>query len=704
MIRKYVSLLFIILVFLTAGCVKDTYDMNMLSKKVSLTPSMVISAIKGDVSLSDIVKASDTVIYDQDKFVRIVYKKDSVINLKMLDFYDLGNMVTFSQTYTIGELSLSPFQSTLGVSLDQISQNFSAALRNQFLLLNDGATHPFPAFPSTNLGERTFTGITNFQNAVFASGFLDISITNNLPAPLNSISVNLYNTAGHSSISSTLTIPAVSQGQTQTVSLDLTGKTLTNSIIAAVVLSGSPGNSTPVVINLANNNIQVKIQGRNLKVKSGRVILPSQIIPSLDNKDTISFDPGLGIEIEKLKILTGNVTYHIRSTTTLNASLNITIPTALRSGTAISELINMGPSAQFDGTISFANTEVDLSSDATQHYNRLPLTYTITINSNNALVNFNSTDLVQFDMKLLNPDYDYVKGYFGQQTESINADTLDLGLKDILSNLTGSFLISNPSIRLNYSNSFGIPIEVDFKATGKRALNTVNLDLAPFIISYPVYPASKDASSFLDINKSNSKLPQLISMPPEEIKFSGSAKMNPAGDPTHLRNNYVFGKSRFLGSLEVELPMEFRINNIQFTDTVDNFMQSDNNSDSPVKPENFKLLRMDINAKNGFPLGISLKLSLYDSFTHSVKKTVDATDLLKPAPVDASGKSSGITESSTSIEFTKEFFSNVADADKIIFHFTLNTTDNGSKDVKIYSDYRIDFKAALVVKPDIELK
>jgi hypothetical protein len=704
MVRRYTGIIIIIMILLASGCVKDTYDMNMLSKKASLTPTMVISAMKGNVSLSDIVKSSDTVVYGQDNFVKIVYKKDSVINLRMADFYDLGNMVSFSQKYTIGELSLSSFQSTLGVSLDQISQNFSAPLRNQFLLLNDGAAHPFPAFPSTNLGERTFTGITNFQNAVFASGFLDISVTNNLPAPLNSISVNLYNTAGHAPIGTTLTIPAVSQGQTQSASIDLTGKTLTNSIIAAVVLSGSPGNSTPVVINLASNNIQVKIQGRNLKVKSGRVILPAQLIPSLDNKDTISFDPGLGIEIEKLKILTGNVTYHIRSTSTLTAALNITIPTALRSGTAISELINVGPVTQFDGTISFANTDVDLSSDPGQKFNRVPFNYSINVNSNNSLIDFNSTDLVQFDMKLLNPDFDYVKGYFGQQTESINADTLDLGLKDILSNMSGSFLISNPSIRLNYSNSFGIPIEVDFKAAGKRGLSTVNLDLLPFIISYPLYPASRDAASFLDINKNNSKLPQLISMPPEEIKFSGSAKMNPAGDPTHLRNNYVFGNSRFLGSLEVELPMEFRINNIQFTDTADNFLQSDINSDSPIKPENFKLLRMDINAKNGFPLGISLKLSLYDSFTHSIKKSVDATDLLKPAPVDANGKSSGISETSTSIEFTKEFFSSVADADKIIFHFTLNTTDNGSKDVKIYSDYRIDFKAALVVKPDIELK
>ena len=132
--------------------------------------------------------------------------------------------------------------------------------------------------------------------------------------------------------------------------------------------------------------------------------------------------------------------------------------------------------------------------------------------------------------------------------------------------------------------------------------------------------------------------------------------MNPAGDNNHLRNNYVFGNSRFLGSLEIEVPMEFSLNNIQFTDTVDNFLQSDkNNNDNPVKPENFKLLRVDINAKNGFPIGVSLKMSLYDSVTKTKKATVDATDLLKPASVDNNGKVSGATESNTSIEFKKRF-------------------------------------------------
>ena len=96
-------------------------------------------------------------------------------------------------------------------------------------------------------------------------------------------------------------------------------------------------------------------------------------------------------------------------------------------------------------------------------------------------------------------------------------------------------------------------------------------------------------------------------------------------------------------------------------------------------------------------------MSLYDSATKTVKSSVDATGILNPAPVDSNGKANGITETTTSIEFTSAFFSNVNKADKIIFTITLNTTGTPPQEVKIYSDYRINFNAALVVKPDIKL-
>jgi hypothetical protein len=704
MMKRLWLLLLIITVLSAGGCVKDTLDTDMLSMKVHLSPTIAIAAIKGDVSLGDAVKANDTIIYDQDNFVRIVFKEDSIIDMKLKDFYDLNDMVSYTQIYKMGELAISPFSSTMSFTLNQISLKFSPALRNQFVALNDGLNHPFPAFPSTDLGESPFTAFTNFQNAVFKSGFLDISVKNNLTAPLNSINLTLYNVTGHTPVTSAITIPAVAPGQTQTVSVNMADKTVTNSLSAAIVLSGSSGNATPVKIDLANSNIQVTVAGRDLKVKSGRVILPAQTIETLDKKDTITFDPGSGVEVDEIKSISGAFTYRIQSSCPLKASLDFKLPTALRSGSPLAELITILPNSIQTGSISVNNTLFNLSSVTTHPYNMLPLQYNFSVSSDGQMVNFNSTDQISVELKLSNPDLDYVKGYFGQKTEVLDPDSIDLEISDILKRLTGTFSIISPSIKVNYSNSFAVPIEISLNVTGRRGTSKVGLGLAPILLASPVAPASRDINGSFTVNKTNSSLPALISLPPEVISFSGSAKMNPSGVNT-LRNNYVFGNSRFIGSAEIEVPLEFRINNLQFTDTLDNFLRDDSGSgENSFSPGDLDMLRVELFVSNGFPLGVSVSMSLYDEATKKVKSTINGQNILEPAPVGTNGRANGVTETSTSLLFSKAFFDSIDSSDKVIFKFTLNTTNGGGKDVKIYSDYRIAFNAAFVVKPDINLK
>lgn len=288
------------------------------------------------------------------------------------------------------------------------------------------------------------------------------------------------------------------------------------------------------------------------------------------------------------------------------------------------------------------------------------------------------------------------------KTATIEPGSIDLNIKDFLNHITGDFQFSNPSIKFSYKNSFPDSVKVNLKASGKRNTKTVVLNLAPFGLIKPNLPTQQEVSASYLVDKSNSNLPLLISLPPEIINYSGSVtltasvKNNPLSDNASIPSNMI-------GSLEIDIPMELKISNLQYSDTVDNFIKSGNNSsDNPVKPENFDSLRVIVSAKNGFPLGAALKMSLFDSFTHTIKSTVNASAILGPAPVDASGKSTGVTQTTATIKFTKEFFSAVDKADKIIFWFTLNSTGNSI--VRIYSDYRINFTAALVVKPDINLK
>lgn len=699
MMIKNKNILFLgILTAIVTGCIKETYDMNRISDEIHLSPAFAIAGVKGDVLFSDLVKSSDTIVFGQDNFVKVIFKQDSLINLQLSDFYDFDNMVTFNKSYELGVLSIGSFQGSLSVSLNQITQKLPTLLRNQITALDDGSTHLFPALPSVNLGEYNFTAFENFDNATFESGYLDITVRNNLTTPLNGLTLTLLNSTDRSLIS-TINIPAVNPGQTQVSSVDLTDKRVTKAIIAAIVLAGSPGTSTPVIISLNNSNISMTAAGRDLKVKSGKILIPAQQITSLDNLDTVSFDPGFGIELDEIRIASGNLSLTLKSVASLSASVSITLPTVIRDGSALTHTITTGTGILLSENIDFSGRVIDLGSDLAQPFNRIPLQYSVNVGSGGIMVNYNSTDKIELDLALVNPDFDYVKGYFGQESESIDPDTLDLDIDDILNRISGTFLISSPSIKLKYSNSFAIPLKIDFQAEGKRGNETVNLGLDPIAISSPVYPASRDITSSILIDKNNSALPELISLPPGKIIFSGAATMNPEGN-NGLRDNYVFGNSRFLGAVEVEVPMEFRMSNLQFSDTVDNFLKVDDEN-SPIKPENFKNLELNLSAKNEFPLSVSVKMVLYNSATRTKLSAIDASSLLGAAPVDQNGKSTGTRETSTNLKLTNEFFNDIKNADQIIIEFTLNTSNSGTTDVKIYSDYKIQFRSSILFRPEI---
>ncbi|MGE5420961.1 MAG: hypothetical protein ACM3UT_12295 [Chloroflexota bacterium] len=693
---KRLFAIWMFVVVLASGCVKETYDMEKLSHKAELSPTIVIPAFKGTALLSDAVKESDTVIYDSDKFVRLVFRKDSAINIGLQDYLNVNDLVTFSDTYTIGEIMISPFQGTMGFTLDEVSRNFSSALRNQFETLDDGSNHPFPSFPSVNAGSKTFSAFPNFQNAVFASGFLDISIKNNFNAPLSGVQINLSNSYG---AFASVTLPAVNAGQTQTTSINLAGKTLTNTLTASVTLSGSPGNATPVLIDLDQSNISFTASGRDLKVSSGKVIVPSQTVSEEGSVDIVSFDPGNGIELERMRIISGTLSWEANYNATLNASVDITLPTAIRNGTKVTETINVNQMHSV-GALALPNTSISFDVDPAHPYNKIPVEYTIRVNSNNLLVDFHSTDQVKLDLNVANAEFDYIKGYFGQQVENVEPDTLDFGIDEYIRNLSGDFFLTNPSIKINYSNSFAVPIQVNLNGKGLKGSSATDLGLAPILVAYPQAPA-KDISSSFSVDKNNSALPQLVSMPPESVIFSGSAKMNPDGDPNHLRNNYVYGRSRFLASVEMELPLELSFNNLQLTDTTDNFLSGED-SGGDINTDDLDLARIGISFKNGFPFSITARMSLYNTSTKTVKSYIDVPELLKAAPLDANGKATGFSESAATIEVTKQFLDNIDSSDQVIFTFRI-ATPGAPRAVKIYSDYRLDFNVSMFLKTNVKI-
>lgn len=405
--------------------------------------------------------------------------------------------------------------------------------------------------------------------------------------------------------------------------------------------------------------------------------------------------PGDGIKIKEMSVITGKVDYTISSTCTYNTNLTIQFPTIDDGGTPLTESIPLNALQDLSGQIDIAGVVADFTGDAEQPYNRLPMIFTITPSGTIS----DTPGNVNVEVLLSEPEYDYIVGYFGQQSELSDSETLETGLEDLTGKISGDFELSNPIITVNYSNSFGIPLRVNINAAGRKpGENDVSLDRAPEDLLYPgSVTGQRDVEGSFVINKTNSEIVSLVSMLPEEIIFSGSATSNPDGESS--TDNIIFGDSRFMADIEVEVPMEFSINNLQLKDTVDNFFLAEDGEESLLDMLSDLELRMHID--NGFPLGGSITLELFDSIAGTPLSSISTDTFFDPAEVDANGRVTTSTEKSTVIEMTEAFIDDASVADKIIITFTLFTSGNGSQVVKLYSDYSINFNAGVAFKASL---
>src|SRR5664279_3367185 len=118
-IMRRAFLFFLMIMFLLiTGCVKDTYNMSMLSKQTHLAPNMAISAMNGSFSLKDIVKTNDTIMFDQNKLLLLVFTKNSIVDLKLSDFVK-GSLIQKTAVIAPGMIDLN-----LGDITNRISGDF----------------------------------------------------------------------------------------------------------------------------------------------------------------------------------------------------------------------------------------------------------------------------------------------------------------------------------------------------------------------------------------------------------------------------------------------------------------------------------------------------------------------------------------------------------------------------------------------------
>lgn len=678
-----------------SSCVKEEYDFNTLSKEISLSPSFVLPAITGFLTLGDIFEPKeDTIVVNPDGTIKLIYRHDSLFSYSVTDIIDIPDQTPQLKTAVLGSVHIDDFAYNGPLSLNLISLNFDAGTRST-LVARDGTNDIFPVIPAPNTGSFNMTPFTNFTQVMVDSGKISIDITNQLPVEVSFI-LQLRN-SDNSQLGSDFVFTAIPSLGNQTQTSEVSGN-LTNALNFDIVDFTSPGSSGNVDVDLTDL-ILISLNSQNIVVSSGTAILPDQVF--FIETDTIDLDIDPGTEATYVEMASGDIDYNLTSGFNDAVRVNLILPTGELNNDTLKYVIPVSAGGSASGTLSMAGASVDFTIDPLQPYNKLPFKFIVEIVSSGSLISFNSTDALIMGYTMSNINFDYVEGYFGEQNFTIDQDSLEIDMGDIFDKITGTITFTDPKIRIPYTNSIGAPADLEIVLWGET-FEGGSQDLNAPVVSIDKLADRDDppVESSMEFNRDNSSIVELIELRPDILYYSGEVRMNPGA--TGVRDNFIMSTSEIVANLEVEIPVSLKIQNLSLRDTTDNPLHSADTSDE-FGLNDFEYINLYFSAINGFPLEISFEIIPYDTVNNIEYPSINVPQFISAAPVDANGRVNEPVESPVvKIELDKTMLENLQKSEGLIVQAWFNTTGDGAQEVVFYTDYTFEFRLAVGLELNIE--
>ncbi len=344
--------------------------------------------------------------------------------------------------------------------------------------------------------------------------------------------------------------------------------------------------------------------------------------------------------------------------------------------------------------------------NATAHFqgneNELGIDFSVQI-LNNASENIYGSGNLEIDFRILNFEFEYAKGDFGQQSIEIKPGSFHVNLP-LWDKVNGTFVFENPKIHLYLRNSFGIPfaIDADLKGYNSRG-DSQNLypeivqpENIPQILSDLQNPPMEEC---ITLDKTNSNIVSLMALPPnKQFDYFGQINLNPQTVDLANAPNLIGKNSKIEADLEIEIPLHFSANNLIFKDTIHD-IEIDNT-------DKITQATIVLNAKNAYPLALKIESILLTNSQYEFVDEIEVNKLIDAADVYASGFQMGeidpesVKETSHEIPLSSTQMDNLSQAKKAILKIVLNTNGK-AKSVKLNADSEFEFGISLHAKLDL---
>lgn len=310
--------------------------------------------------------------------------------------------------------------------------------------------------------------------------------------------------------------------------------------------------------------------------------------------------------------------------------------------------------------------------------------------------------MFEFEVAYLDQAFSLVYGLFGQDTIAVGTQSLDIAFFEDMGE--EGIYFSNPTISIDFRNTFGVPIGVDFSGLSGddgEGGNQVNLsgeivdDPTLAVIPSPeVRPtAGAEASTTIEINDNNSNLVDMLATSPSRLNFTVDGISNRNSTTVE---NFVRPDDRIDGYAEIVIPMEIRLENLEHSGTL--------SLGDGLDTDNVDSVYMRLVTVNELPFSGLLSLEIQDADSNALYTVSDNVVLASPfinvdgLVTDPSGNTVDIPIDPTGVEA-------LATGSHLLLTVSLNTPQTlNSRDifVKILADYELEIKLGVGARVYIE--
>lgn len=681
MLNKSIGFYFSAIAILFASCVREPLSWDAKMAAPLFKSNLSLGQIDTKYLTSNISDSSYLLRYDN-----LVYS----YRLANVRVYDTGVTAFFS----LKKLKLSDRTINQKITLGQINPLFN--------LLN-GQTADIPEQNQGNLSPVDIDASAFFETATLDSGFLDITITNNLPVKVKLVVFELTNGGDNSVVAydSFLNIPI---NGNVTKRIDLKGKTVTKTLKGSIKQLSTEASGGPVLID-ANKGVDLELKVSRLHPRYAVAAFPTQNV--IEQNDGLTVYMG-GAEVKYFKAKAGHLKIHLASTIQEDMTMFFEIPSATKGGQKLSTIVKL-PAAKAGG-VSTRDEFFDLTDylvdfrgknpDFKDTVNTFHQILTVTLDSSGRKVAIGLSDSIRIDYRMESMVPDYAIGYMGQ---SLTKSGNQRAPFDLFKGLNGDLKFKDFKMSLVVRNGIGADGRVKVNSLSgqnvfsktQKALNATPFNNDIFIVS-PPFKRDAYTESEIVLDANNSNIQQFVENLPQMLDYNIDIETNPNGNVSNYKD-FIFDNSKVDIYLKVETPACFKLGEFNLRDTQGLNLKDLGNLDR------VKSAKINVRIKNGFPLGAKLKLVLLNQNEQGIADLeIDPNNnVILPANLDTKGYPIEPMETAFSIGIGRDKIA----ALKMAKFIAITTTLLGDgKMQKLYNNSKIDIATTLDLEYEARMR